>query len=67
MRVPDGVCVSTRGTLGVGEAELPSGRGRARIGLDHAAAASGPRELVSTPTSASATSQVDRPLGGPCA
>ena len=68
MRVPDGVCVSTRGTLGAGEAELPSGREQGtNLGLDHAAAASGARELVVDADVGVGHLEIDRPLGGPCA
>ena len=68
VRVPDGVCVSTEATLGAGEAELPSGREQGtNLGLDHAAAASGERELVIVADVGSGHLEIDRPLGGPCA
>ena len=66
--VPDGVCVSTRGTLGVGEAELPSGRSQGtNVRLDHAATASGQRELVVDADLGVGHLEIDAPLGGPCA
>jgi phage shock protein PspC (stress-responsive transcriptional regulator) len=69
VRVPDGVCVSTRGSLGAGEAELPSGREQGtNLGLDHTAdPASGARELVVDADIGVGHLEIDRPLGGPCA
>jgi hypothetical protein len=68
VRVPDGVCVATRGTLGAGEAELPSGRQQGtNLDLDHAAGVSGARELVVVADLGVGHLAVERPLGGPCA
>jgi len=68
VRVPNGVCVATQGTIGAGEADLPSGSKQGtNISLDHPAAAAGAPVLVVDADVGVGHLQVESPLGGPCA
>jgi phage shock protein PspC (stress-responsive transcriptional regulator) len=68
VRVPDGVCVTTRGSIGAGEADLPSGtESGTNFDLDHTADAAGRPELVLDADLGVGHLQVDRSFGSPCA
>jgi phage shock protein PspC (stress-responsive transcriptional regulator) len=68
VRVPDGACVTTLGTILAGEADLPSGSDQGvNLELHHAAPASGRPVLVVDADLGLGHLQVDDPLGAPCA